>query len=327
MQKQTLGNSDFEITRIGLGTWAIGGPWEWGWGSQDDRESIKTIHEALERGINWIDTAPVYGLGHSEEVVAEALRTTSHKPYVFTKCGLPWDENRKESNVLKRASIEKEVDDSLRRLAVDVIDLYQIHWPVPEEDIEEAWTTLAELKEKGKVRYIGVSNFSVEQMQRVRPIAKITSLQPAYSLAFPEVKDEILPYCHRNKIGVINYSPMASGLLSGKMTRETVDALPADDWRRKYGDQFQEPRLTRNLRLVELLKEIGSAHDCTAGEVAIAWTLLHPAVTGAIVGMRRPEQVNGVIRAGELRLTDEEIQAEFSSDQEAMEEDEETDEV
>jgi aryl-alcohol dehydrogenase-like predicted oxidoreductase len=316
MQKHRLGNSDFEITKIGLGTWAIGGPWEWGWGSQDDVDSINTIHEALERGINWIDTAPVYGLGHSEEVVAEALRTITYKPYVFTKCGLPWDENKKESNVLKRASVEKEVDDSLRRLAVDVIDLYQIHWPVPDEDIEEAWTTLAELKEKGKVRYIGASNFSVQQMERVRPIAKITSLQPAYSLAVPGVKDEVLPYCHRHGIGVINYSPMASGLLSGKMTRESIATLPADDWRRKHGEQFKEPRLTRNLRLVELLKEIGSPHDCTAGEVAIAWTLLHPAVTGAIVGMRRPEQVSGVIHAVELRLTDEEVQSinEFVTD-------------
>lgn len=307
MQKLKLGNSDFEITRIGLGTWAIGGPWEWGWGSQSDADSIKTIHKALERGINWIDTAAVYGLGHAEEVDARALRETSYEPYVFTKCGLVWDENGHVSNRLKIASVEKEVDNSLRRLDVDVIDLYQIHWPVPEEDIAEAWQTLADLKDKGKVRYIGVSNFSAEQMQRVRSIAEITSLQPPYSLVFPEVEDEILPYCQKHGIGVINYSPMASGLLSGKMSRERIANLDDDDWR-KSNENFQEPRLSRNLELVGLLKDVGSAHECTAGEIAIAWTLLNPAVTGAIVGMRHPDQVDGVIHASEVKLTEDEIQ-------------------
>jgi aryl-alcohol dehydrogenase-like predicted oxidoreductase len=307
MQKKQLGSSPFQITGIGLGAWAIGGPWDWGWGSQDDRESVKTIHKALEMGINWIDTAAVYGLGHSEEIVAKALAETSYEPLVFTKCGLPWDDSGRVSNVLKKESILKEVEDSLRRLRVDTIDLYQIHWPMPDKDIEEAWTTLKELRDSGKLRYIGVSNFSVAQLQRAQEIAGVTSLQPPYSLAFPDVQEEILPYCQEHNIGVIAYSPMASGLLSGKMTAERIANLPADDWRHK-SDHFAEPRLSRNLALADLLKEIGSHHGCTAGEVAIAWTLLHPAVTAAIVGMRTPEQVDGVIHAGEITLSNEDIQ-------------------
>ena len=305
MQTRRLGDSDLEISRIGLGAWAIGGSWEWGWGSQEDAASIRTIHRALDSGINWIDTAPIYGLGHSEGVVARALRETADRPYVFTKCGLVWDDRRKVSNRLERASIEKEVDDSLRRLGVAVIDLYQVHWPNPDEDIEEALETLAEIKSRGKVRYTGVSNFSVEQLERVRPLAEITSLQPPYSLVFPEVDEEILPYCQEHGIGVINYSPMASGLLSGMMTRERIRTLPDDDWRKK-NRRFKEPELTRNLTLAELLKEIGSGRGRTAGEVAIAWTLQHPAITGAIVGMRSPEQVDGVIHGAEIEIGEEE---------------------
>jgi len=297
-----------ELTRIGLGAWAIGGSWAFGWGHQDDEVSIRTIHEALERGINWIDTAPVYGLGHSEEVVARALKQSDYKPWVFTKCGLVWNEKGKVSGVLKKESVRKEVEDSLRRLDLEVLDLCQIHWPNPERDIEEAFETLAALQEEQKIRFIGVSNFSVEQLKRVRKIAPVTSLQPPYSLAFPEVGEEILPYCLEQGIGVINYSPMASGLLSGKMSRERLAALPPDDWRHKSPD-FQGKKLERNLALADLLGRIGSLHGCTAGEVAIAWTLLNPAVSAAIVGMRRPEQVEGVIHAGDLVLSDSDLAA------------------
>ena len=308
MKKNKLGNSDMEITEIGFGAWAIGGSWAFGWGPQDDSDSVATIHEALERGINWIDTAPVYGLGRSEEVVSKALKETSYDPYVFTKCGLVWNEKGKVSGVLKEDSIRKEVEDSLRRLSVDVLDLCQIHWPNPPGDLEEAWETLAKLQEQGKIRYIGVSNFDVDQIKRAEKIAPVTSLQPPYSLVFPEVEDEILPYCHKQGIGVINYSPMASGLLSGKMSKERFASLPADDWRHK-SPYFAKDRLDRNLALAELLKEIGKEHSRTAGEVAIAWTLLNPAVTAAIVGMRSPDQVDGVIHAADLELTDDNLQA------------------
>ncbi len=302
MQKRRLGSSELEITRIGLGAWAIGGSWEWGWGRQEDAASIRTIHRALERGINWIDTAPVYGLGHSEEVVARALRETSADPYVFTKCGLVWNDQGHASHALKRASIEQEVDDSLSRLGIEVIDLYQVHWPNPDEDVEEAVETLAELRSRGKIRYLGVSNFSVEQLERVRPLAEITSLQPPYSLVFPEVDEEILPYCVEHGIGAINYSPMASGLLTAKMTRERIQALPGDDWRKKHR-RFREPELGRHLELAARLAEIGRRRGRTAGEVAIAWTLQNPGITGAIVGMRSPEQVDGVIHAVDVELS------------------------
>ncbi len=303
MNTRQLGNSDLEITQVGFGAWAIGGSWEWGWGTQDDKQSIDTIHKALEMGINWIDTAAIYGLGHSEEIVAKALKQTSYEPYVFTKCGLVWDANKRISNALKRDSVEKEVEASLKRLDVETIDLYQIHWPDPDDDIEEAFETMANLQGKGKIRYSAVSNFSVEQMQRVGVIAEITSSQPPYSLCFPKAEDDILPYCLEQNIGVINYSPMASGLLSGKMTRRRINSLPRDDWRHR-SDEFKEPRLTRNLALVEILKDIGDRHKATEGEVAIAWTLLNPAVTAAIVGLRRPDQVEGIIHAGEIELTE-----------------------
>jgi aryl-alcohol dehydrogenase-like predicted oxidoreductase len=306
MIKKTLGKSNLEITRIGLGAWAIGGPWQWGWSDQDDTDSIKTIHKALDMGINWIDTAAIYGLGHSEEIVGKAIKDLPIKPLIFTKCGLIWDSDKNISNSIKKESIEKEINDSLRRLDIDIIDLYQIHWPNPNQEIEEAWETLAELKEKQKVRYIGISNFSVEHIKRAEKIHPITSNQPPYSLLNRHVEKNVLPYCEQNNIGTINYSPMAAGLLSGKMTRERVDNLPSDDWRNN-NNEFKEPALSKNLSLVEILKEIGNEHSCTAGEVAIAWTLLNPAVTGAIVGMRRPDQVEGVIKSGEIELTKENV--------------------
>ncbi len=296
-----------ELTRIGVGAWAMGGGgWAFAWGPQDDDESISAIHAALDHGVNWIDTAAVYGLGHSEEVVARALAGRSKKPYVFTKCERTWNEKREIQKVLKRDSIRKECEDSLRRLKLDAIDLYQIHWPEPEEDVEEGWETLARLKEEGKVRWIGVSNFTVAQLERCRAIAPVTSLQPPYSAVSPEVQDTHLPYCLEHGIGVIVYSPMKSGLLTGKMTRERVAALPQDDFRRR-APAFQEPQLTRNLALAELMKQIGARHGRAAGEVAIAWVLRNPAVTAAIVGMRSAEQAAGVAGALEFELSAEEI--------------------
>jgi aryl-alcohol dehydrogenase-like predicted oxidoreductase len=310
MQTRQLGNSDLHITPVGYGAWAIGGSgWQFAWGHQDDDDSIGAIHRALELGVNWIDTAAVYGLGHSEEVVARALKSWSGpRPYVFTKCGLRWDARGQVRKVLSGDSLRREVEDNLRRLGTDVIDLYQIHWP-PDPDssaLEEGWTTLADLKREGKVRWIGVSNFSVQQLRRAQAIAPVTSLQPPYSLLHREVEGEILPYCRRENIGVIVYSPMASGLLTGAMTRERIAKLPNDDWRKGHPD-FTEPNLTRNLALVDRLAQIARRHGRTTGEVTVAWTLHNPAVTGAIVGARNARQAEGVMRAGELRLSDEEV--------------------
>src|SRR6516164_6179366 len=307
MKTRQLGNSDLFITPIGFGAWAIGGSgWEFAWGSQDDRDPIAAIHEALDAGINWIDTAAVYGLGHSEEIVARALQGMNNRPYVFTKCSMVWDDHRGIGHSLKADSIRRECEASLRRLRVEAIDLYQIHWPDPDADIEEGWTTLAALSKEGKVRHIGVSNFNVAQMQRAQAIAPITSLQPRYSLLHREIEGEILPFCARENIGVIAYSPMASGLMTGAMTRERIAALPADDWRKRHPD-FQEPRLSRNLKLVSLLRTIGKRHGHTPAEVAIAWVLRHPAVTAAIVGARRPSQVRGVVGAAPFRLSPREV--------------------
>lgn len=307
MRTRKLGNSDLEITAIGIGAWAMGGPgWAFGWGAQDDADSIAAIRKALDGGINWIDTAAVYGLGHSEEVVARALDGVAKKPYIFTKCARVWDENGQIGKCLKAASIRRECEASLRRLKVDVIDLYQMHWPEPDEDIEEGWTTMLKLKEEGKARWVGVSNFSVSQMKRAQAIGPITSLQPPYSLVTPDVEKEILPHALENNIGVIVYSPMKAGLLSGAMTRERALHFAPDDWRRR-NPAFQEPQLTRNLELVEVLRAIGKRHGRTPGETAIAWTLRHPAVTGAITGMRNAAQVDGVIGALDFRLSAEEI--------------------
>lgn len=307
MQTRQLGTSDLAITPIGFGTWAIGGgDWLYGWGPQDDQDSIGAINRAVDLGINWIDTAPVYGLGRAEEVVARALHGRSDKPLIFTKCTRLWDGSGNIYGSQKAETIRREVEDSLRRLRVDVIDLYQIHWPDPDEDLEEGWTTLAELQQEQKVRYIGLSNADVRQMRRLQSIAPITSLQPPYAILNRGIEDEILDFCSENAIGVIVYSPMMFGLLAGKMTRERVASLPDNDWRRNHPD-FQEPRLSRNLELVELLREIGNQYGRSPGEVAIAWTLRHPAVTGAIVGGRRPDQVDGIIGAGDFRLNQAEI--------------------
>ncbi len=313
METRMLGTTEMEITPVGLGTWAIGGDAGLGWGPQDDSDSIAAILRALDCGINWIDTAPVYGLGHAEEIVARAIQqlAPSRRPYIFTKCGLVWDDDRKPFHYLKAASIRQEVEDSLRRLNVDAIDLMQIHWPSfppgsPDTGTEEAWMTLAELKEQGKVRHIGVSNFNVRQLHRLQVIAPVETLQPPYSMLMREIETDLLPYCAKHSIGVLAYSPLHNGLLTGSLTRERIARLPETDWRITFSPAFQEPHLTRSLRVVDLLREVGERHGRTPAEVAIAWVLYNPAITAAIVGARRADQVDGFIGALEFRLSRDE---------------------
>jgi aryl-alcohol dehydrogenase-like predicted oxidoreductase len=315
MKTRQLGQSDLNITRIGIGAWAIGGgKWEFGWGPQDDQQSIAAIRAGLDLGINWIDTAAAYGLGHSEMIVGRAVQGLQSRPYIFTKCSLVWDDDGKISHNLQADSIRRECEASLKRLGVDAIDLYQIHWPAwkgakesaSPGSIEEALGALAELRDQGKIRHIGVSNFDVQQMRRAQGIAPITSLQPQYSLIATDVATETLPYVLSQHIGVIVYSPMGSGLLTGAMTRERIAAMPEDDWR-KGNPNFQEPLLSRNLQLVERLRSVGQRHGASPGEVAIAWTLTNPAVTGAIVGVRSARQAQGVAGAANLDLTQDEI--------------------
>jgi len=308
MNTRKLGNSDLMITPIGFGAWAAGGPWQFGWGEQSDRDSTAAIQRALEFGINWLDTAAVYGLGHSEEVVAQALRDwAGQRPYVFTKCGMVWNEKGEIGYCLRPKSIRRECEASLRRLNLDVIDLYQIHWPADDlVETLEGWAAMGDLQKEGKVRWIGVSNFSLQELQRANGIAPMTSLQPPYSLVRRDAEKELLPFCERENISVIVYSPMASGLLTGAMTRDRLANLPADDWRKGKSD-FQEPRFSKNLALVERLRTVGARHGKSPGELAIAWTLRHSAVTGAIVGARNAKQIDGIIGAATFRLTQDEI--------------------
>jgi aryl-alcohol dehydrogenase-like predicted oxidoreductase len=302
-----LGQTGLEITRVGFGAWAIGGGgWEFGWGPQDDDQSIAAIHRALEQGVNWIDTAAAYGFGRSEQVVGRALDGLTRRPYVFTKCSLVEGPNRTVAHSLKRDSILREAEASLSRLGVDAIDVYQIHWPIPEQDIEQGWAALAELKDQGLVRHIGVSNFDVEQLQRIQQIAPVETLQPQYSLIERDVEREILPFADRNGIGVIVYSPMGSGMLSGGMTRERVEHLADDDWR-KHDPRFNEPQLSHNLDLVRRLQTVADTYETTPGAITVAWTLRHPAVDGAIVGFRRPDQVDPILPAANLELTDQDV--------------------
>lgn len=308
MQTKQLGNTDLNLTRVGLGTWAIGGGnWKFGWGPQDDGDSMRAIHRALELGVNWIDTAPAYGLGHCEEVVGRAIASLPQRPIVATKCGRCWDEQRQLFPRIKRESVLAEAEASLRRLGIETIDLYQIHWPQPDEDIEEAWEAVSTLIKSGKVRYGGVSNFDRQQMSRIQPIAPVASLQPPYSMLVRGVEAELLPYCAENQIGVIVYSPMQKGLLTGKVTRQWVDNLAGDDHRRN-DPQFQEPKLSGNLALVDKLKSIAARSGKSAAQLAIAWTLRRPEVTAAIVGARRPDQVDELAAAGDWTLSPEDIQ-------------------
>jgi aryl-alcohol dehydrogenase-like predicted oxidoreductase len=302
-----LGDTGLQISRVGFGAWALGGGgYDWGWGEQDDEDSIAAIHHALELGVNWIDTAAQYGFGHSEEVVGRALEGLAERPYVFTKGGQPEGPGRTTVQSLKRDSLRREVESSLSRLGVEAIDLYQIHWPLPDEDIEEGWATFAELKGEGLVRHIGVSNFGVDQLRRIQSIAPVETLQPRYSLVERYVEDAILPFAEREGIGVIVYSPMGSGLLTGAMTRDRLASLPEDDWR-KRGERFQEPQLTRNLALVERLKAVAERLEKAPGALAVAWTLRNPAVDGAIVGFRRPDQVDSIIGAADLELDADDV--------------------
>jgi aryl-alcohol dehydrogenase-like predicted oxidoreductase len=304
-----LAGTGLRITRVGLGAWAIGGSGWWdAWGAQDDEQSIATIHRAVELGVNWLDTAPIYGLGHSEEVVGRALEGLEPRPYVFTKAGLQDGGDGSVRHVLKRDAILREAELSLQRLRLDAIDVYQVHWPDPDEDVEEAWTAFAELRDQGLVRHIGVSNFSVDQMRRAAEIAPVATQQLPYSLLERGIEAEILPFCEQAGIGVVIYSPQASGLLSGAMTAERVAAMPDDDWR-KHDARFREPELSRHLALVDRLERVGERHGASAGAVAVAWTLRHPAVHGTIVGFRRPEQVEPLAAAGDLELTAEDLAA------------------
>ena len=305
MQTRKLGYSDLNLTTIGFGAWAIGGGnWEWGWGQQDDGESLAAIRKAFDLGINWIDTAAAYGLGRSEVLVGKALKGYADPVIVATKCGLVWDDPGagKVYNRLKASSVRKEAEDSLRRLGVEVIDLYQIHWPVPDADVEEGWTEVAKLIEEGKVRYGGVSNFNLEQLKRCQAIHPIASLQPPYNMLERRAEAELFAFCEENQIGVIAYSPMASGLLTGKYTRERVAALPPEDWRTSRDPHFQEPELGANLELVQMLSELTKGQGHSLGELAVAWVLRHPEVTAAIVGARRPSQIEQIAPAADWAL-------------------------
>ena len=302
-----LGRTGMRITRVGMGAWAIGGAGWWhAWGAQDDEESIATLRRGFELGINWVDTAPIYGLGHSEEVVGRALEGLAERPYVFTKASLLDGGDNSVRHNLKRDSLLREIEASLTRLRVDVIDLYQVHWPDPDEDVEEGWSTFAEIKEQGLVRHIGVSNFDVAQLRRAQAIAPVETLQPPYSLLERDVEAEVLPFAQSEGIGVVVYSPMASGLLTGAMTAERIAAMPDDDWR-KHDPRFQEPQLSDHLALVARLEQVAERHDTTPGAIAVAWTLRHPAVHGSIVGFRRPDQVQTLALAGNVELTDDDL--------------------
>jgi aryl-alcohol dehydrogenase-like predicted oxidoreductase len=307
IKTQELGTTGLEITRVGFGAWAIGGGgYDWGWGTQDDEDSIAAIHHALELGVNWIDTAAQYGFGHSEAVVGRALAGLEERPYVFTKGGQPEGPRHTTVQRLTRDSLRRELEQSLSRLGLDFVDLYQIHWPLPAEEIEEGWSTLVELRDEGLVRHIGVSNFTVEQLRRIAQIAPVETLQPPYSLVAREVEDEILPFAEREGIGVIVYSPMGSGLLTGSMTRERIASLPEDDWR-KHDPRFQEPQLSERLALVERLGAVAQRHGVATGAAAVAWTLRNRAVDGAIVGFRRPDQVDPIVDAANLELDEDDI--------------------
>ena len=306
MQTRKLGYADLELTTVGLGTWAMGGPWQYGWGPQDDDEAIGAIVAALETGINWIDTAPAYGLGHSEELIREALKQKSERPIIATKCGILWNEKKEKVTCLKRDSVRRECHASLKRLSVEVIDLYQMHWPDPDQDVEQAWEEMTRLHEEGKVRYLGVSNFNLEQIKRVQKIHPVASLQPPYSMLRREVESELLSYCAQNNIGVVAYSPMQRGLLTGKFSAERLAGLPLDDHRRR-SPEFQDPQFSATLELVEDLAKIAERHGRTCAQLAVSWVLRRPEVTAAIVGARRPAQILETAPAADWKLSKKDI--------------------
>ncbi|MGB5610478.1 aldo/keto reductase [Eudoraea sp.] len=310
MQTRKLGNSELYLTTIGLGTWAMGGgDWKFGWGPQDDMASVKAIHAALDQGINWIDTAAIYGHGHSEEVVGRTIKGIRNEVIIATKCGRVWEgDSREIGKSLRADSIRREVEASLKRLAIEVIDLYQIHWPEPDEEIEEGWDTMAQLVKEGKVRYVGVSNFSLDQLKRAQAIHSITSLQPPYSMLRREIEEEIMAYCGSSQIGIIAYSPMQAGLLTGKFTKERATSLPDSDWRSRH-PFFIEPQLSVNLQAIGQLKEIADNKGITLSQLSLAWVLRNKEVTAAIVGARSPGQIEETAKAGELSLTKAEIGA------------------
>ncbi len=307
MDQKQLGQTELFLSRIGLGTWAMGGPWMYGWGPQSDSESIKTIHAALDHGVNWIDTAPVYGLGHSEEIVGKALKSVSKKPILATKCGLTWNARGRVKPRLKRESVFKEAEASLRRLNIERIDLYQIHWPMPEADIGEAWEALGELKNQGKIRYAGVSNFSVQQLERMNRIHRVASVQSPYSLLKRGIEDDLFAYCRENRIGILAYSPLQCGLLTGKMTPERISSLPPDD-HRTHDPMFKNPELSVHLELIGRLKDISISSGFQTPELAIAWVLSHPEITSAIVGARNPGQLNTTLRAADKIIMPRDMQ-------------------
>ncbi|MBW7989496.1 MAG: aldo/keto reductase [Planctomycetes bacterium] len=307
MQMRQLGYTDLKLTTVGLGTWAIGGPWQFGWGPQDDDEAIAAILASLETGINWLDTAPIYGLGHSEELVGKALKQTNNKPIIATKCSLLWNDKKEKVSCLKAQSIRQECHDSLERLGIETIDLYQIHWPEPEEDLEQAWEEMAKLAEEGKIRYLAVSNFKVEQIERIHKIHPIACLQPPYSMIHRQIEDELLACCAQNDIGVVAYSPMQRGLLTGKFSPERLASLPLDDHRRANAD-FHEPRFTATLELVEQLRPIAERNGRTLAQLSISWVLRRPEVTAAIVGARKPEQILETAPASDWDLNEEDIE-------------------
>lgn len=306
MKTRKLGYSDLHLTPIGLGTWAMGGgDWKFGWGDQDDAASIASVHQALDAGVNWIDTAAIYGHGHAERVVGKAIQDRRDDVLIATKCGRVWEgESREIGKSLRRESVHREVDVSLQRLGIDCIDLYQIHWPEPDEEIEEGWGAVAELVEAGKIRYAGVSNFNMEQLRRIQPIHPVTSLQPPYSMLRREVEEEILPYCRENQIGIVAYSPMQAGLLTGRFSKERVQNLPANDWR-KANPFFTSPQLEANLSIIEQLRPVAAQMEITLPQLALAWVLRRSEMTAAIAGARRPEQILETVKAGEIVIHDE----------------------
>lgn len=315
MDYRKLGKSDLEISPVGLGTWAIAGPnWAFGWGPQDDSDSLAALSCGLEGGINWIDTAPIYGHGHAENLVGQLLKKTpeSKRPLIFSKCSVTFNDAGDVGHSLKAESITQEIEDSLRRLQVEVIDLMQIHWPAfppgsPDPDIEEAIGALDVAKKAGKIRAIGVSNFDVSQLKRASSVAQVDSLQPPYSAIMREIEEDILPYCKANGVGVLGYSTMQSGLLSGKMTRERVAGFPDSDWRKTMSPEFQEPNLSRNLELADVMREIGKRHHKSTAVVAIAWVLANPALSAAIVGARDAKQAAELLPSLTFRLSDQEM--------------------